>query len=114
MKHPVRPDDFDAVIHERVRLAIVAALAARPQMGFTELKAALGVTDGNLSAHARALEEAGYVAVSKTFHERRPHTALSLTRSGRAAFQRYLQALRRVVEQGAGPDPEPGPSPAPR
>lgn len=103
MKQPVRPDDFDAVIHERVRLAIVAALAATPEMSFTELKAALAVTDGNLSAHARALEDAGYIAVSKTFRERRPHTALRLTRRGREAFGRYLEALRRIVEQGAGP-----------
>jgi len=105
MNQPVRPDDFDAVIHERVRLAIVAALAATPEMGFTELKAALAVTDGNLSAHARALEEAGYIAVRKTFRERKPHTALRLTRSGREAFVRYLDALRRIVEQGAGPGP---------
>lgn len=114
MKQPVRPDDFDAVIHERVRLAIVAALAAQPRMSFTELKNALGVTDGNLSAHARALEEAGYIAVSKTFRERRPHTALSLTRSGREAFQRYLLALRRIIEQGADPDPSPDSAAAPR
>jgi DNA-binding MarR family transcriptional regulator len=102
MSQPVRPDDFDAVIHERVRLAMVAALAATPEMSFSELKSALGVTDGNLSAHARALEEAGYIAVSKTFRERRPHTALRLTPSGRAAFRGYLEALRRIVEQGAG------------
>ncbi len=103
MKQTVRPDDFDAVIHERVRLAMVAALAATPEMSFSELKAALAVTDGNLSAHARALEDAGYIAVSKTFRERRPHTALRLTPRGREAFGRYLEALRRIVEQGAGP-----------
>lgn len=104
MKQTVRPDDFDAIIHERVRLAIVAALAATPEMSFSELKAALAVTDGNLSAHARALEDAGYIAVSKTFLERRPHTTLRLTRRGREAFGRYLEALRRIVEQGAGPE----------
>ena len=104
MSQPVRPGDFDAVIHERVRLAIVAALAATPEMSFSELKAALAVTDGNLSAHARALEDAGYVAVRKTFRERKPHTSLRLTRSGRAAFLRYLEALRRIVDQGAGLD----------
>ena len=104
MSQPVRPGDFDAVIHERVRLAIVAALAATPEMSFSELKGALAVTDGNLSAHARALEEAGYVAVRKTFRERKPHTSLRLTRSGRAAFLRYLEALRRIVDQGAGLD----------
>lgn len=101
MSQPVRPDDIDPVIHERVRLAIVAALAATPEMSFAELKGALAVTDGNLSAHARALEDAGYIAVSKTFRERRPHTALRLTPAGRDAFRRYLEALRRVVEQGA-------------
>ena len=107
MSQPVRPEDFDAVIHERVRLAIVAALAATPELSFSELKGALGVTDGNLSAHARALEEAGYIAVSKSFRERKPHTALRLTRCGREAFLRYLEALRRIVDQGAGPDPDP-------
>jgi DNA-binding transcriptional ArsR family regulator len=101
MSQPVKPDDFDAIIHERVRLAIVAALAATPEMSFSELKAALAVTDGNLSAHARALEEAGYVAVRKTFRARKPHTALRLTRRGREAFLDYLEALRRIVDQGA-------------
>jgi len=102
MTQPVRPDDFDAVIHERVRLAIVAALAATPEMSFSELKSALAVTDGNLSAHARALEDAGYIAATKTFRERKPHTSLRLTRAGREAFLRYLDALRRIVDQGAG------------
>jgi DNA-binding MarR family transcriptional regulator len=105
MSQPVRPEEFDAVIHERVRLAMVAALAANPEMSFSELKAALAVTDGNLSAHARALEEAGYVAVRKTFRARRPHTSLRLTRNGRSAFLRYLEALRRVVGQGAALEP---------
>jgi len=104
MSQPVRPEDFDAVIHERVRLAIVAALASTPEMSFSELKAALAVTDGNLSAHTRALEDAGYVAVRKTFRERKPHTSLRLTPGGREAFTRYLEALRRVVEQGASLD----------
>ena len=108
MSQPVRPEEFDAVIHERVRLAIVAALAATPQMSFAELKAALAVTDGNLSAHSRALEEAGYVSVHKTFRERKPHTSLRLTATGRRAFLRYLEALRRVVEQGAGLKPRRG------
>jgi DNA-binding transcriptional ArsR family regulator len=101
MSQPVKPEEFDAVIHERVRLAIVAALAATPEMSFSELKAALAVTDGNLSAHARALEDAGYILVRKTFRERKPHTAMRLTRTGREAFLRYLEALRRVVGQGA-------------
>lgn len=106
MSQPVRPEDFDAVIHERVRLAIVAALAVTREMSFSELKGALALTDGNLSAHARALEDAGYVTLSKTFRERKPHTTLRLTPSGRDAFRRYLDALRRIVEQGAGAETE--------
>ena len=105
MSEPVRPDDIDAVIHERVRLAIVAALAVSPKLSFGELKSMLGLTDGNLSAHSRTLEEAGYIVVEKTFRGRRPYTAMRLTPKGRRAFERYLETLRQIVsraERAAG------------
>jgi DNA-binding MarR family transcriptional regulator len=100
MNEPIKPDDIDAVIHERVRLSIVAALAVSPQLSFNELKAMLGLTDGNLSAHARTLDEAGYIVVEKSFRGRRPHTAMRLTAKGRRAFERYLETLRQIVERG--------------
>ena len=79
MSEPVKPDDIDAVIHERVRLAIVSALAVSPQLSFNELKSMLQLTDGNLSAHSRTLEDAGYIVVEKSFRGRRPYTAMRLT-----------------------------------
>src|SRR6266496_2677497 len=85
-----RLPELDRVIHERMRLAIVSALAAGPSLSFNELKALLGTTDGNLSVHARKLEEAGYVACSKSFEGRMPKTRYSLTPSGHRAFERYL------------------------
>lgn len=100
MNEPVKPDDIDAVIHERVRLAIVAALAVSPQLSFAELKTMLELTDGNLSAHSRVLEEAGYIVVDKTFRGRRPLTTMRLTPKGRKAFERYLETLRQIVEKG--------------
>jgi DNA-binding MarR family transcriptional regulator len=100
MSEPVKPDDIDAVIHERVRLSIVAALAVSPQLSFNELKEMLGLTDGNLSAHARTLEEAGYIVVEKSFRGRRPYTAMGLTAKGRKAFERYLETLRQIVNRG--------------
>jgi DNA-binding MarR family transcriptional regulator len=103
MNEPVKPDDIDAVIHERVRLAIVAALAVSPQLSFGELKSMLGLTDGNLSAHSRTLEEAGYIVVEKSFRGRRPYTAMCLTAKGRRAFERYLKTLRQIVDRGNQP-----------
>ena len=100
MSEPIKPDDIDAVIHERVRLAIVAALAVSPQLSFNELKATLGLTDGNLSAHSRTLEEAGYIVVEKSFRGRRPYTAMRLTAKGRKAFARYLAMLRQIIDRG--------------
>jgi DNA-binding MarR family transcriptional regulator len=102
MNDPLKPDDIDAIIHERVRLAIVAALAVSPQLSFGELKAMLDLTDGNLSAHSRTLEEAGYIVVEKTFRGRRPYTAMQLTAKGRKAFERYLKMLRQIVDHGKG------------
>ena len=94
--------ELDRVIHERMRLAIVSALAAGPSLSFNELKALLGTTDGNLSVHARKLEEAGYVAFSKSFHARMPRTEYRLTPEGRRAFERYLSHLEALVHSARG------------
>ncbi len=100
MSEPVRPDDIDAVIHERVRLSIVAALAVSAELSFNELKSMLELTDGNLSAHSRTLDEAGYIVVEKSFRGRRPYTTMRLTPKGRRAFERYLETLRQIVDRG--------------
>ncbi len=98
---------LDRIIHERVRLAIVSALAANSSLSFTELKALLATTDGNLSVHARKLEDAGYVATTKSFESRMPKTEYRLTPEGRRAFERYLNHLEALVratgrEAGSG------------
>lgn len=100
MNDSIKPDDIDPIIHERVRLAIVSALAVAPEMSFNELKATLGLSDGNLSAHATSLQKAGYIEIAKTFKGRRPYTALRLTPMGQEAFRRYLETLRKIVEKG--------------
>ncbi len=97
MTGPLRPQQLDPVIHERVRLAIVSALAVAPEMSFNELKSSLGLTDGNLAAHSRTLLEAGYIEVAKSFADKRPLTTMRLTRKGRDAFRRYLETLRKIV-----------------
>ena len=89
--------DLDRLIHERVRLGIVSALAANATMTFADLKRLLGVTDGNLSVHARKLEEAGYVACVKGFEGRVPRTEYRLTRAGREALERYLAHLDALI-----------------
>jgi DNA-binding HxlR family transcriptional regulator len=89
--------ELDRVIHERVRLAIVSSLAANESLSFNELKGLLGTTDGNLSVHARKLEDAGYVALSKSFQKRMPRTEYRLTPAGRRAFERYLAHLEALV-----------------
>jgi DNA-binding transcriptional ArsR family regulator len=89
--------NLDRVIHERMRLAIVSALAANEKLSFNELKALLGTTDGNLSVHARRLEEAGYVACAKSFEGRMPKTEYRLTTEGKKAFERYVAHLAALV-----------------
>jgi len=89
---------LDPVIHERLRLGIVGALATRDALRFGELKDLLGCTDGNLSVHARRLEEAGYVAVAKSFEGRVPRTDFRLTAAGRAALARYVTEMVRLVK----------------
>ena len=100
MSDPIRPIDIDPVIHERVRLSIVSTLAVAAEMSFNELKESLGLTDGNLSAHSRKLEEAGYITIEKSFRGRLPHTTMRLTSKGRKAFQNYVSTLQRIMEQG--------------
>jgi DNA-binding MarR family transcriptional regulator len=90
--------DLDRLIHEQVRLGIVSALAANETLSFVELKQALGLTDGNLSVHARKLEDAGYVRCTKSFKGRKPHTEYRLTAKGRRALERYLNHMQAVLE----------------
>ena len=107
---PLRPapakvevPDLDRIIHERVRLAIVSALAVNETMTFADLKSLLGATDGNLSVHARKLEDAGYVHCTKGFDGRVPRTEYRLTAPGRRALERYLahmEALIRATRKG--------------
>ena len=88
---------LDRLLHDRMRLGIVSALAAAEEMSFTDLKSALNATDGNLSVHARKLEEAGYVACEKTFSGRTPRTDYKLTASGRRALEKYLDHMDAII-----------------
>ena len=94
--------DLDRLIHERVRLAIVSALAVNPSLAFNDLKQLLGTTDGNLSVHARKLEDAGYVACHKSFDGRVPRTEFRLTAAGRAALDRYLAHMEGLIKAARG------------
>ena len=89
---------FDRLVYERVRLGIMSALAVNEQLTFNELKALFEVSDGNLSAHARKLEEAGYIACSKSFEGRRPKSEYRLTPVGRRALHRYLEHIEAVIK----------------
>jgi DNA-binding MarR family transcriptional regulator len=90
--------DLDGLIHERTRLAIVSALAVNPRLKFNDLKQLLDTTDGNLSVHARKLEEAGYVLCTKSFEDRRPKTEYALTAAGKRALQNYLDHMERLIK----------------
>lgn len=94
--------DLDRLIHERFRLALISALAAHESLSFRDLKALLDATDGNLSVHARKLEEAGYIACAKTFEGRVPRTEYRLTAQGRRAFEKYLNHLEALVRGARG------------
>jgi len=89
---------LDRLIHERVRLGIVSALAVNGSLTFTDLRTLLGLTDGNLSAHARKLEDAGYVACSKSFEGRTPRTEYALTARGRREFEAYLDHMEAIIQ----------------
>ncbi len=97
------PTELDRLIHERLRLAIVSALAVNESLSFNELKRLLKSTDGNLSVHARKLEEADYISCSKGYKGRVPHTEYRLKARGRRALERYLDhmdALIRATREG--------------
>ena len=91
------PLKLERLIHARMRLAIVSALAVNSALSFSELKAMLGATDGNLSVHARKLEDAGYVECRKSFQDRTPRTEYSLTEAGRQALDRYLEHMGALI-----------------
>jgi DNA-binding MarR family transcriptional regulator len=88
---------LDAVIHERVRLGIISALAVNDELSFNDLKRLLEITDGNLSVHARKLEDAGYVKCSKSFVGRQPRTTFKLTAAGKRALEGYLEQMESVI-----------------
>jgi DNA-binding HxlR family transcriptional regulator len=91
------PREVDQVIHERTRLGLVSALAVTPVLSFNEMKKLLGATDGNLSVHARKLEDAGYLSCTKTFQGRVPRTEYRLTAAGRRALERYLAHMEDLI-----------------
>jgi DNA-binding PadR family transcriptional regulator len=89
--------ELDRLIHERMRLAIVSALAVNESLTFNELKRLLETTDGNLSVHARKLEEARYITCTKSFEGRLPKTVYCLSPAGRAALERYLDHMEALI-----------------
>lgn len=96
--HDAGPGELDRLIHERVRLGIVSALAVNDALTFSDLKQMLGLTDGNLSVHARKLEEASYVECTKSFEGRVPRTEYRLTDAGRRALERYLNHMEALIQ----------------
>jgi len=103
LTHETVAPGLDRLIHERIRLGIVSALAVNRSLTFNELKSLLKTTDGNLSVHARKLEEADYIVCTKSFDGRLPKTEYRLTTAGRKALERYLnhmEALIRATREG--------------
>lgn len=96
-ERPAPAERLDRVIHERLRLAIVSALAVNDSLTFADLKRLLQTSDGNLSVHARKLEKAGYVACTKAFEGRIPKTTYRLTAAGRRALDRYLNHMEALI-----------------
>ena len=92
------PKQLDKLIHERIRLGIVSALAASDRLSFSELKKLLDTTDGNLSVHARRLEDAGYIEMTKSFEERTPKTEYRLLEKGRLALDLYLEQMEEIIK----------------
>jgi DNA-binding HxlR family transcriptional regulator len=92
------PSKLDRLIYERVRLGIMSALATNEQLTFNELKSLFDVSDGNLSAHARKLEEAGYIVCTKSFEARRPKSEYRITQVGKKALLRYLEHIEAVIK----------------
>ncbi|MBK7644641.1 MAG: transcriptional regulator [Planctomycetes bacterium] len=91
-------ESFDKLIHEPIRLAIVSTLAVHDSLSFRELRDMLGATDGNLSVHARKLEESGYLSCKKGFDGRVPRTEYALSASGRRALERYLEHMEALIK----------------
>ena len=89
--------DLDKVIHDRTRLGLISALAANEKLSFTELKNLLNTTDGNISVHARKLEDAGYLTCEKSFKGRMPLTEYAITSAGRNALTRYLDHMESLI-----------------
>jgi DNA-binding HxlR family transcriptional regulator len=96
---PQSMHEIDRLIHERLRLGIISALAANERLTFNELKHTVKTTDGNLSVHARKLEDAGYVSCSKSFEGRTPKTEYRLTAAGRRALERYLDHMEALIDR---------------
>ncbi|PYS91084.1 MAG: transcriptional regulator [Acidobacteria bacterium] len=95
-------NDLDKVIHERMRLGIISALAANEKLSFNDLKRLLDTTDGNVSVHARKLEEAGYLTCKKSFAGRTPLTEYKITKDGRKALERYLDHMEALIRAMKG------------
>jgi len=92
-----KPGELDRLIHERLRLGIVSALAVNDSLSFSDLKKLMKTTDGNLSVHARKLEEADYITCTKSFEGRMPNTQYRLTATGRRALERYLDHMEALI-----------------
>ena len=103
----LRPRDLDRLIHQRTRLSIVSALAVAETLTFNDLKIALRISDGNLSVHARKLEDAGYLECMKSFAGRTPRTEYRLTSDGRAALESYLSHMEALIVATREQAPEP-------
>jgi DNA-binding transcriptional ArsR family regulator len=97
-----RAADLDRLVHERTRLAIISALAVNASLSFNDLKVATATSDGNLSVHARKLEEAGYVTCTKSFDGRVPRTDFSIAEPGRRALQKYLDHMEAIIRNARG------------
>lgn len=99
-----RAASLDRLVHDRIRLGVMSALAVHDELSFNELKSITGTSDGNLSVHARKLEEGGYVEIEKGFEGRLPRTQYRLTSQGRSALQRYLGHMEALIRAVRDPD----------
>ena len=95
----MKPERLDKIIHERVRLALISALAARGALSFSEIKELLDVTDGNLSMHASILEKNDLISIKKEFVGKKPRTSFSLTAKGSRQFKKYVAQLEKILKQ---------------
>lgn len=102
LAHASHPSHLDRIIHDRTRLSIMSALAVNDSLSFTELKALTDTTDGNLSVHARKLEDAGYVHCDKSFAGRTPRTDFRLSAAGRRALEKYLDHMEALIQTTRG------------